>query len=698
MPTARILIEEHEGFDALNMQSQLRHMGFDVEVVPTAAETAVKQAPQQVSEGSYRTLFEHSPNAIFVLINQRIELVNLAGLNLLGVEKASDLCGRSLADMTTGKCAWLEDRHEPIETSFIRPDGSQIPVECTAVPCIYEAQEALQIVARDISVRKRAEAATLEQRALADALRHTAAKLVSSLDKETILRSVLEMIERVLPHDGSGIILFDDERETPLIRVSSAIAEKINISPNFAQHWPAIFKQYKDEITNQKSPYLVNQNPEWAAMVGINWVQSVMTAPILSKDKLLGFLTLVSHRPNLFTEEHTPRLQAFANQVAIALENAQLYQQVQRHVADLERRVAQRTAELDQERGRLQAILDAAGEAIYLTDASGKLLYVNPATERITGYCWAELEGKSPHVWRSEDTPEQTVQRMEQAYAEGQSWRGEIVVRRQDGQLYDASLSMNPIRSRQGTLQGYVYAQRDITHLKELARLKDAFASQIGHELRTPITNIRLYHDLLTRKPEHISRYISVLKHQTDRLENLVEGFIEVSLLNADALPTKAVPINCGQVMEQLKQGFDQAAARQQIVFKLKVAENLPLVLADENLLHQALRKLLENALDYSPAGGQVTLETAVAQRDGRDWVICTIADNGPGVAPNEQPYLFERFYRGKAAQELGVPGAGLGLAICREIVSKLGGDITLVSKPDQGAAFTVWLPQAKGS
>ncbi len=650
----------------------------------------------RTSEAQYRTLFEHSPDAILVLVNDRVILTNPAGVQMFAAKTSHDLLGRSLAEMGVETGALLLNTDEPQETTFVRLDGRKIPVEYTAVPAIYEEKTALQIVARDIAPRKQAQALAHQQRALAEALRQTAARLVSSLEEDDILRNVLEVIGGVLPHNGCGIILLDRNSHLFRIQVSNLIANNLDLQTRIQQQWPILQSHYQHQLRTQTTPYIATENPAWAKKLGLDWVQSILTAPIISQNTLFGFVALVSHQPHFYNEGDAAPLQAFADQVAIALQNARLYRQVQQHAADLERRVAQRTAELDQERGRLQAILDAAGEGIYFTDLSGKLLYMNTAIEHMTGYSRAELEGKSPHVWRSTQTPEQTILEMNQAYTAGQPWKGEVVNQRKDGQLYDASLSINPVRSGQGTLQGYVCAQRDITHLKELARLKDAFASQIGHELRTPITNIQLYHDLLARRPEHLQRYMEVLRRETNRLENLVEGFMEISLLNADALPVKRVAVNCEEVLAQLMDRYEQMAQDRQITLVVNLVPKLPLVVADVDLLHRVLYKLLDNALRYTPMGGQVTISTAVPHRDGSDWITCTISDTGPGITPEEQPYLFERFFRGKAAQEFNIPGAGLGLAICREILNKLGGHITFASKPGQGTAFTIWLLPAE--
>lgn len=543
------------------------------------------------------------------------------------------------------------------------------------------------------------EAIIASRRDLAEALFQSAVSLGSSLDEEVIIKGVLEIIERILPHDGSAVILLDQDHNLLQTYTSGVISNQPNIIALLQQQWPMLKRIYHQKIMNLKIPYMVSQivdAPVWVKALNLEWVQSVVIAPILAQLRLLGFIVLVNATNNHYDSGNAAPLQAFAAQVAIALENARLYRQTQEHATELERRVAQRTAELDQERGRLQAILDTAGEGIYLTDQAGILLYVNPALEKMTGFSWPELAGRKPDdTWRSGRTPEHTLEELTQAFAHGHAWRGEVVNQRKDGKYFDASLTISPVRSASGRLQGYVCVQRDITHRNELARLKDAFASQIGHELRTPITNIRLYHDLLVRRPENAARYMTVLNQETDRLAKLVEGFIEISLLNADALPIKKVRISLNEVLQALIPGYEKAAQERAIKLSLHLMQTLPSVWVDIYLLNRALHELLENALRYTPMGGWVSAETAVSHDQDQQWVCCTISNSGPGIIAAEQPYLFERFFRGKVTQEYNVPGVGLGLPICHEIIARMGGTITMQSEEGKGAAFTIWLPVA---
>ncbi|HEY4691481.1 MAG TPA: ATP-binding protein, partial [Anaerolineae bacterium] len=383
---------------------------------------------------------------------------------------------------------------------------------------------------------------------------------------------------------------------------------------------------------------------------------------------------------------------------AIAIQNAQLYEAVRRSKDELEQRVIERTAELEAERQRLQTILDAAGEGIYITDAEREIRYVNPALGRITGYEPDELIGQSPRIWRSGYTEASVLDELTHSMKRGLAWRGELVNRRKDGTLYDVALTVSPLRDASGRLIGFVCIQRDITRLKELERLKDQFVSRIGHELRTPVANIKLYLELLERgRPEKHGQYLLTLLHETERLRNLVEGFLEISQFDTGAIQVRLSPVDVNQLARELIGTQRAVAVERGLELSAELAPDMPPARADRALIAQALSRLLDNALKYTAVGGRVAVVTTVQRQADLDWVTVAVRDTGPGISADEIPHLFERFYRGEVTRDFATPGTGLGLAICKEIVDRLGGRITVDSQPNQGATFTVWLKPVSG-
>jgi PAS domain S-box-containing protein len=419
-------------------------------------------------------------------------------------------------------------------------------------------------------------------------------------------------------------------------------------------------------------------------------------AALRVKGRLLGILNVDSFTPNTYNDATGETVAAFANQAAIAIENAQLHDAVRRHAEDLEGRVADRTLELERERKRTAAILDAAGEGIMVTNLKGHIEYMNAAMERLTGYPASEALGQNSRLWQSGATPVSFYQKMWKTISRGEIWRGELVNRRKDGMLYDAALTIAPVFDVDGKISGYVGVQRDISHQKELERLKDEFVSNVSHELRTPIANVKLYISLLTRgKPEKYDEYLQTLRREAARLEKLIEDLLDLSRLDLGRQPILLASADISQLAAPLIADRTALAASRQLLIDYRAEDPLALAQADPALLSQVVSNLLTNAINYTPAGGLITVTTATRQHDEQTWITITVQDTGPGISPHDLAHIFERFYRGEAGRKSGVPGTGLGLAISAQIMNMLGGTLTVDSQPGEGAAFTVWLKPA---
>jgi signal transduction histidine kinase len=274
----------------------------------------------------------------------------------------------------------------------------------------------------------------------------------------------------------------------------------------------------------------------------------------------------------------------------------------------------------------------------------------------------------------------------------GQRWQGDMVLMRQDGSSLDIAVTLAPVRDAGGEIVAFINTVRDISRLKELDRLKSKFVSDVSHELRTPLTNFRLYLDLLTSgPPEKRESYIGTLQSETDRLVRLVEEVLDISRLDIAGLEPVREPTNLRLIAEPTVRNYQAQALARNLRLTLESVDPPPAVLADPNQIAQVVTNLVTNALNYAPAGGEITLR--IDRQDGE--AILSVHDTGVGIPPEDLEHLFERFYRGRSAREMGAPGSGLGLAICREIVDLHGGHIGVESRVGGGTTFTVRLPAA---
>jgi PAS domain S-box-containing protein len=370
--------------------------------------------------------------------------------------------------------------------------------------------------------------------------------------------------------------------------------------------------------------------------------------------------------------------------------------EIQKLNAELEDRVVERTAELARQRERERAILDAMGEGVVFTDRAGMIEYINPALERLTGFTAQELVGQNPRLWQSGQTPPAIYRQLWDTISRGETWQGEMVNRRQDGRLYEASLTAAPLTNPDQQIVGFVGVQRDITRQKQLDRLKDKFVSNVSHELRTPLTNILLNLNLLDHgKPEKRDRYLATLHREAERLRQMIEDLLDISRLDRERGPVELASIDLHQFLGPLVADQATLAVERGLTLEFLPTAESPLALAEVSMLTQVVSNLITNALNYTPAGGHVTVQTHHQRAVAQDWLTLTVRDTGPGIAAHELPHVFERFYRGEVGRKAKAPGTGLGLAISKEIIEKLGGRITVESQPvteGRGTAFTVWL------
>jgi PAS domain S-box-containing protein len=365
-------------------------------------------------------------------------------------------------------------------------------------------------------------------------------------------------------------------------------------------------------------------------------------------------------------------------------------------VLDISRRKALEAA-LQAERDQLQVILANIGDAVVVTNAEGIIEYVNPAWERLNGYLAQEAVGHTPRLVRSGQTPVDRYTDLWGTILSGRMWRGELVNRRRDGTLYDAAVTITPVKNALGTLVSFVGVQHDISALKELDRMKSQFVSDVSHELRTPLTNIRLYLDLLraTSDPEKTLRYLETMDRESGRLADLIDDLLSLSRLDAGTVSFFPTPTNLNELLRALVEDRRALAGSRGLTLSLDCEAELPRVLGDERLLTQVFTNLLTNALNYTPSGGLVTLRTRLQQDAATAWVTAEVEDTGLGVPAEEQPLIFRRFFRGHASRQTKAAGTGLGLAICKEIIDRHSGRLEVRSEgiPGRGSRFTVWLP-----
>lgn len=382
--------------------------------------------------------------------------------------------------------------------------------------------------------------------------------------------------------------------------------------------------------------------------------------------------------------------------VSLILDEQDEPQGVSSLVFDISERKALEAA-VKAQRDRLTAILANVGDAVFVMDSEGNIEFVNAAWERLNGFEFSEVVGQTPKVIKSGHHTPEFYDSMWDTILSGETWTGELVNMRKDGSTYEAVVTVQSVLDVEGETINLVGVEHDISALKEVDRLKSQFVSDVSHELRTPLTNIRLYLDLLetTEDKGKIKRYLETLTRESERLANLIDDLLSLSRLEAGATPFNPEPVDVGELLLALVEDRRSLAASRGLELFMESDTTLPEVYVDKRLMSQVFTNLLTNAMHYTPEGGRITVRSTVPRRKNKDWVTAVIEDSGIGILPEEQPLIFDRFYRGHAGESSGEAGTGLGLAICKEIAELHGGRITVESsgREGKGSKITVWLP-----
>lgn len=232
--------------------------------------------------------------------------------------------------------------------------------------------------------------------------------------------------------------------------------------------------------------------------------------------------------------------------------------------------------------------------------------------------------------------------------------------------------------------------------LQELDRLKNQFISNVTHDLRTPIAAIKLAVALLKRHPrERHGEYLTLLETEADRQARLVEDILQISRIEAGRVELRRQPLALADLAAAVVASREALANDKGVTLQHAPAAAQVRVVADPDRLSTVLLNLVENAIRYTPAGGQIVVTTGHAVTAGGAWGTVSVTDTGMGIPEADLLFIFDRFYRGERALAMQLPGTGLGLAIVHDLVQLHDGRVTVESTVGQGTAFTVWLPLA---
>ncbi len=357
--------------------------------------------------------------------------------------------------------------------------------------------------------------------------------------------------------------------------------------------------------------------------------------------------------------------------------------------------------EVTQERGRALAIIEASADGIWVTnkraDGTRGITIANSALEYMTGRNRVELVGQQCSGLLGICAPNKqpicsTICPLDHPDKKTGMVHG--VLAASSGDTIPVEISYGRLTNRHGELTGLVHIMRDLTLRREVEKLKADFISMVSHELRTPLSHIKGFADTLLQPDvdwdvETQHDFLSSIDREVDRLTKLVENLLQMSRIEAGGLKTLERRLyHVDEFVELTLPELRRRVNGHNLIINTSPASAATPVLIDIRGLELVLLNLVENAAKYSPSRTEITLRI---ERDDKQ-VVFHVKDEGAGISPDDQPHIFDRFYRAKAIQH-GTSGTGLGLAICKRMVEAHSGRIWVTSNIGKGACFSFSLP-----
>ncbi len=525
-----------------------------------------------------------------------------------------------------------------------------------------EMQEAIQrafVVARERGERGQLAQQFRQQLQELNAVHAIGRSVTSLLDLDRVLNHVVEAAVYVAGAEDGMLLLLDSESGELCLRAARNMDEEVVRGLRLRVDGSAARRALE---TNQ--PVLLTG--EQAKITTGYPAKALLYLPLEVPERgVIGVLGVVNRETERsFSERDSFLLATLADYAAIAIENARRFE----------------TAE--GERARLEAILRETQAAVIVVDKDDNVLLCNTAARVALHLADANLLRRPV----GEVIPYPALREvLSLAHETGRAVYKEVFLN--DGHTFNAQLT--PIEE-----VGWVLVMQDITRLKELDRVKSEFVVAVSHDLRTPLTAIQGYIELLPRVGplnEQQQEFIQRARESMETVTELIDDLLNVGRVEA-GFDLEMEPCDLSQMIEEAVEEFRSRAEKKKQELRWQPPEALPLVQGNSRRLRRVMDNLLDNAAKYTREGGWIAV--SAVEDDGH--VVVSVADNGVGIDQTEQPYVFDKFYRVESDETAGIEGTGLGLAIVKSVIDEHKGRVWVESKPGEGSVFSFILPALK--
>jgi len=691
--------------------------------------TAQKQITKDLreSEQRYRSLIEAFPDIVTVSDYDGNWLyVNPAFEKKLGhtMAQMQALGGRAglvhpddweLVSGTIRDLIESDRQHSDVIENRIVVDGVTYWYRGILSKIHYEGKPALMVITRDITERKLTEQALLnlnielEDRARQLAALYDIAYNVSTItDVRSTIKQALVKLQATIPLDAFFVVLHDEETNTVTFPV-------LYDEGQFWEQEPGILSPggWVAQVLRTGKPMLLNRTQEEVDADAKKHTRlgdeskvsaSVLMTPLPLGKRNIGVLSVQSYTFNSYDEKHLELLVGAGYQIAIAIENARLYDslrdelaerkrleaQLQDYTNQLEQLVDERTNALRRAKEQLELILNTTTDALAFADPKGDILLANPAfLATFDENASRAIEGILPSL-ADDDQTQAICEALLRVMYNNETQQLEAQVYSRSDQEKDIDLTLIPVQIvDDDTRKGVLLSGHDITALKAVERFKSRFVADVVHDLATPISGLSTRLHLLKRDPDNLASHASALDNQVKHLRSLLEDLRTLSQLDRGQIVLNLEMCSMDDLLQRIFDTYEPVALDKEQSLNLHIPSSLPRVKVDARQIERALVNLVANAVIYTPPHKSIKIAAANNNR----WMTIKVIDEGTGIKAEDLPHIFDRFYRADDARDKVSSGTGLGLAITREIVQLHGGEISVNSEVNKGSTFEMRLP-----
>jgi signal transduction histidine kinase len=565
--------------------------------------------------------------------------------------------------------------HAPKFTADHPPSTAQLGLLGT-----FASQLAVAIERAELQEEQRREIVDLE------ALQELSDDAMGAADMQSLLNKVLQVSARIV-HANSGVIYFADEEVTFL-----SARTTFNLGDNTSSNRPGmpVGEGLAGRAVKDRRPARVLDASKHAfsgcTYIAERGICSMVAVPLTYGDKILGAIELGRLSLWHFSDHDVRMLQMMAEKVAIATERAALYEQVQAA-----------NSQLTLANARLQEIIDNMPEGVIIIDAVGCVSMTNRAAENLTGRsipAGMPIENLPKHL-NLKTTSGEVFPLSQLPFVRaltGETGSTEIMIDNEGANPTYFVCNAAPL-AESGAVYGAVAVLQDVSRLKEIDQLKDSFISMTSHELKNPLTAIIGHVQLMEKRAKSVdnerrgdARNIRVISEQSGRMARLVDELADVSRIQAGRLDLEPKLMDLTSLAERVIEQLQATSEKHEIILATHSSVHGRW---DEGRIEQVVHNLLSNAVKYSPDGGIIRVSV---ERKGSEAQL-SVADEGIGIADEQISHLFDRFFRVRDQKAGSAGGMGLGLYICKEIVTRHGGRIWVESRQGKGSTFCFALP-----